>query len=144
MKYIWEDLPKPLSCFTVCNTAMFNLNTKKVVQYYSTNTKIEVVQKCVTENGTFYRTDSARHHYLNYAFKATALGLPNEIAPPVPYSKTNSLEKHTLNRIPEVRAHKPVNKIKRNQKGLTPLSPKGGEDKGQRGWLKRIFRRKNG
>ncbi len=84
MKYIWEDLPKPMNCFTVRNATMRNLNTGEVVQHYSANTKIAVVQKCVTPVATYYRTESAKHHYLNFAFEASAFGLPNELAPSVP------------------------------------------------------------
>lgn len=84
MKYVWKDLPKPLNCFTTRNTIMIDLNNGKIVNNYAANTKIVVVQKCVTPKGTFYRTNSAKHHYLNYAFKATAFGLPNEKAPSAP------------------------------------------------------------
>ena len=84
MKYVWEDLPKPLNCFTVKNTAMVNLNTGKAVRHYATNTKLVVVQKCVTPKCTYYRTNEAYHHYLNYAFKASDFGLPDDIAPSVP------------------------------------------------------------
>ena len=65
MKYKWEDLPKPLNCFTVRSATMVNLNTGKIVSNYAANTKIVVVQKCVTENGTYYRTNEAAHHYPN-------------------------------------------------------------------------------
>ena len=84
MKYIWQDLPKPLNCFTIRSATMVNLNNGKIVRHYSANTKIVVVQKCVTPNGTYYRTNEAAHHYLNYAFRASAFGLPDEKAPSVP------------------------------------------------------------
>lgn len=80
-KYEWQDLPKPINAFTTRNTKMKNLNTGEIIQYYSANTKIVVVQKAVTPSGTFYRTRSAEHHRLNWAFEASALGLPNEVAP---------------------------------------------------------------
>ena len=84
MKYIWQDLPEPISCFTIRNACMKNLNTGEIIQYYSANTKIMVVQKCVTPKGTYYRTESAKHNFLNFAFEASAFGLPNEFAPSAP------------------------------------------------------------
>lgn len=93
MKYVWQDLPKPLNCFTIRSAVLRNLNTGEIIQHYSANTKIVVVQKCVTESGTYYRTASAEHHYLNFAFEASALGLPNEIASPAPsHSFLNSTQ----------------------------------------------------
>ena len=83
MKCEWKDLPKPLNAFTVRNATMINLNNWKPVQYYSANTRITLVQKAVTPKGTFYRTSSAEQNFLNYAFKASAFGLPDEYAPPV-------------------------------------------------------------
>lgn len=140
MKYNWEDLPKPLNCFTVRNATMINLNTKKIIQYYSANTKIVVVQKCVTEKGTYYRTDSARHHYLNYAFEATALGLPNEVAPSVPShrSKSSSI-KHPKLRKP---GNRTLSRTEKQTKDQKIVSPKDGGEKQSAGWLRKIFRRK--
>ena len=139
MKYDWVDLPKPLNCFTVMHTAMVNLNTGKIVRHYSTNTKIVVVQKCVTPDCTYYRTSEAAHHYLNYAFKASAFGLPNEKAPSAHSSKLNS-STHSNTKSAK-RTLKPVKKQTTVQK---TVSPNDGEGKQRRSWLKRIFRRKNG
>lgn len=142
MNYVWEDLPKPLNCFTVKNTTMVNLNTGKTVRHYSTNTKIVVVQKCVTPECTYYRTSEAAHHYLNYAFKADAFGLPNEKAPSAHSSRSNSLSKSTLSsQQPATRTHKPEKKQTSVQK---TVSPKDGEEKRLGSWFKRIFRRNNG
>lgn len=140
MKYTWQDLPERKNLFTVKNTMMINLNTGKPVQHYATNTKIAVVQKCITKDKTYYRTAEAAHHYLNYAFEATALGLPNEKAPsvhsinpnpPCPHSN-NSRGSHT---------NKPAKKQTFIQ---NTISSKGGEKKWYGGWIKKIFRRKNG
>lgn len=135
MKYVWEDLPKPLNCFTVMNTEMVNLNNGKIVQHYSTNTKIVVVQKCVTPECTYYRTAEAYHHYLNHAFKAAAFGLPNEKAPSVHLRKSN------LKTPPVAHTSKPVKKQKSSQK---VGSPKDGEGSTRPNWLIRLFRRHNG
>lgn len=139
MKYVWKDLPKRENYFTVKNTAMINLNTGKVVQHYATNTKIAVVQKCVTPEKTYYRTQDAVHNYLNYAFEAEAFGLPNEKAPSAPSPKPEG--KSTLNSKSVARKSKPIAKQTLNQKATTP---KGGEEKGRFSWLKKFFRRKDG
>lgn len=134
MKYIWEDLPERKNLFTVKNTVMINLNTGKTVQHYATNTKIVVVQKCVTQDKTYYRTQEAAHHYLNYAFEAEAFGLPNEKAPSAPSAKSN----------PEKKSATRTRPTEKTTIYATFVSPKGGEGKTHIGWLKRLFRRKNG
>lgn len=119
---------------------MVNLNTGKIVSNYAANTKIVVVQRCVTEKGTYYRTNEAAHHYLNYAFKASDFGLPNVIAPSAP-SKSNSSSKHTPKSKSTTRTPKPTKKTKNNPKVKLP---KGGEEVRKGGWFSRLFRRKNG
>ena len=141
MKYVWQDLPERKNLFTVKNTVMINLNTGKTVRHYATNTKIAVVQKCVTPDKTYYRTQDAVHHYLNYAFEAEAFGLPNEKAPSVPSDKPKSIGKNTLKTPPANRTLKPAKKQTSVQKSK---APKGGEEKGRLNWFKKIFRRKNG
>ena len=142
MKYIWEDLPKPLNCFTVRNAEMINLNTGEPVSYYSANTKIVVVQKCVTPKCTYYRTREAAHHYLNYAFKASAFGLPNEKAPSVPFASAHSFKGNNPS------SKKPVSRTlktgKKTQNNPKVAVPKDGEAKQRGGWLKKIFRGKHG
>ena len=113
MKYIWKDLPKRLNCFTVRNARMVNLDTGKIVSNFAANTKIAVVQKCVTPTKTWYRTQEAAHHQLNYAFEASAFGLPNEKAPSAPSSKVNSLNKSTTNKNSKSRKPSSTNKIKK-------------------------------
>ena len=141
MKYIWQDLPERKNYFTVKNTAMINLNTGKTVRQYCTNTKIAVVQKCVTPDKTYYRTQDAAHHYLNYAFEAEAFGLPNEKAPSVHSVKFNTMDKTTLKSMPISRTETSAQNKHSSKKGV---SSNGGERRLIRGWLNRIFRRKNG
>ena len=133
MKCIWEDLPERKNCFTVRNAAMLNLNTGKVVRRYCANTKIAVVQKCITEDNTYYRTADAAYHHLNYAFEAASFGLPNESAPSVPPHPSIQKQK------PAPRTHKPAEKQTPTQ---TVILPKGGEARRPRSWIKRLFRRK--
>lgn len=139
MKYNWVDLPKPLNCFTVRSATMVNLNTGRVVSNYAANTKIVVVQKCVTDKGTYYRTSEAEHHYLNYAFRASAFGLPDEKAPSVPTSSSNSLRKSTTKK-PKSR----TTSVKKQTSTKKTVSPKDGGEKRFGSWIKKIFRRKNG
>lgn len=134
MKYVWEDLPERKNLFTVKNTTMINLNTGEIVRHYATNTKIAVVQKCVTPDKTYYRTQDAVHNYLNYAFEAEAFGLPNEKAPSAPSVKSN----------PEKKSATHTQPTEKTNIYATFVSPKGGEGKTHIGWLKRLFRRKNG
>lgn len=140
MRYVWEDLPKPLSCFTVRNATMVNLNTGKIVNNYSSNTKIVVAQKCVTPKGTYYRTSEAAYNYLNHAFRASAFGLPDEKAPSEhsTHTKPNSSNVKLKNR--EL-AHCRSKKTKKSPKAIPP---KDGEGEKRTGWLQRLFRRKNG
>lgn len=142
MKYVWEDLPERKNLFTVKNTVMTNLNTGKAVRQYCTNTKIAVVQKCVTPGKTYYRTQDAAHHYLNYAFEAEAFGLPNEKAPSAPSAKPKPIGNFSnLRTSPTPRTYKSAEKQTSTQKST---APKGGEEKGRLSWLKKIFRRRNG
>lgn len=141
MKYEWKDLPKPMNCFTVRSATMVNLNTRKIIQHYSANTKIVVVQKCITPNCTYYRTREAAHHYLNYAFEASAFGLPNETAP-LEHSSFNTPNSHRVSTLRSVKhTTRPVKKQKAAQ---NIVLPKGGEARRQRSWFERLFRRKNG
>lgn len=133
MKYVWQDLPERKNCFTVRNAAMINLNTNKIIRNYSANTKIVVVQKCVTPGKTYYRTQEAAHHYLNYAFEAAAFGLPNEIAPSA--HNSNSLSRKKNLRTTERKKQKTAKTSK------TVSQAKDGELKHIGGWLKKLLRR---
>lgn len=140
MKYVWKDLPKPLSCFTVKNTTMVNLNTGKIVSNYSTNTKIVLAQKCVTENGTYYRTREAAYNYLNYAFKASAFGLPDEKAPSAPSTHNKPNSSNVKRKKSETRTPP----TKKTKTGSKTVASNGGEKQRHGGWLSKLFRRKNG
>lgn len=137
MKYEWKDLPKPLSCFTVRNATMVNLNTRKIIQHYSANTKIVVVQKCITPNCTYYRTREATHHHLNYAFEASAFGLPNEKAS----SEHSPISLRDKNASPNSHTPKRAMKQKPTRKRV---SPKDEEGKRLSKLIKKFLRRKNG
>ena len=138
MKYVWQDLPEKKNCFTVRNATMINLNTGKVISYYSANTKIVVVQKCVTPEKTYYRTADAAYHYLNYAFEASAFGLPNEKAPSAPSPTPRTLGKSAFKSKPDSRTSVPAKKQTSNQEAATP---KGGEGEQHVSWLKKLLRR---
>ena len=133
-KLEWQDLPEPLSAFTARNAEMVDMDNNKVVQYYSANTKIKVVQKCVTPDATYYRTESAKKIGLNWAFKAAAFGLPNDIAPPV-HSFSPGIHSKPAARIP-----KPAAKQTPVQKRQAPKGGVGARKKPFWAWL---LRRKN-
>ena len=137
MKCVWKDLPKPLSCFTVKNTTMVNLNTGKIVSNYSTNTKIVLVQKCITENGTYYRTRDAAHNYLNYAFRASAFGLPDEKAPSEPSTHNKPDSSKVKQKKSETRTP-PTKKTKTSPKSVVPND---GEGRRHHNWFSKLFRR---
>lgn len=140
MKYDWEDLPERINAFTVKNTILVNLNTGKTVRHYCTNTRITLVQKCVTPEKTYYRTADAAYHYLNYAFEASAFGLPDEKASPAPSLAPSSLRRLSTTE-PASRTKQPVKKQKSIQ---NPVAPKGEEGLRKIPLWRRIFRRKNG
>lgn len=138
----WKNLPKPLNCFTVRSASMVNLNTRKIVRSYAANTKIVVVQKCVMPEGTYYRTSEAEHYSLNYAFEASAFGLPNEKAPSVPIAtKTSKKRTSTAKSKPLSRKKTEATKQKNTQK---VVSPKDGGVRQPKSWWKKLFRRSNG
>lgn len=146
MKYTWIDLPKKKNCFTVRSATMTNLNTGEVVRHYAANTKIVVVQKCITPECTYYRTSEAAHHYLNYAFKASAFGLPNEKAPSAPVEKDldslrNKISKPEKKSCSDFCTKSSSTKQKCTQKETLP---KDGGARRPQSWIKRIFRRENG
>ena len=121
MKCDWQDLPDKKTVFTVRSAVMKNLNTGKIIQHYASNTRIDVVQKCITPVGTFYRTQSAAYNNLNWAFEASAFGLPNEFAPSAPTGlPPNKLSNTKALRKPSTSKQKSVN---------TPALPKDGEVK---------------
>lgn len=140
MKYVWKDLPERENHFTVKNAVMIDLNTRKVVRHYCTNTKIAVVQKCITPEKTYYRTENAFRNNLDYAFEAEAFGLQNEEAPLEP-AKTFPLDENTTKRKPATETPKPAKKQTVVQKASSPKS--GGVARLLNGFRK-FFRRHNG
>lgn len=139
MKITWVDLPEKKNCFTVRSALMIDLDTRRVVQYYSANTKIVVTQKCIIKEGTFYRTETAKRNGLNWAFKASAFGLPNEVAPSAHSHTHNSQNSKARNKASC--SSLPKRNKKDTKKGAVS---KDGETRHRGNWLKRLFRRKNG
>lgn len=137
----WQDLPKRLNCFTIRNAAMIDLDTKEIIRHYSANTKIVVVQKCVTPEGTYYRTAESALHGLNHAFKGTAFGLPDEEAPSAPIRKLSALSSNTHTTLHEKGRSFSLS-TETNKHSRKESSPKDGEESLSRGWLRKLFRRK--
>lgn len=130
----WVDLPKPKPLFTKRNALMVNLDDGEIIQYYSANTKIQVVQKASCKGITYYRTASAKERGLNWAFKAAAFGLPNDEAPlaPVPFSQIMIEVPGTLYTTP-VMIQKPSQKE-------APLKSGEGESPRRSSLLARLFK----
>lgn len=138
----WQDLPKRLNYFTVRNTVMIDLNTKEIIRHYSTNTKIAVVQKCVTPEGTYYRTAESALHGLDHAFEGTAFGLPDEEAPSAPIRKSSALSSDTHTTLHEKGRSFSLSTETNKHSNKGSSSNKDGEKKPSRGWLRKLFRRK--
>ena len=133
----WQDLPEKKNCFTTRSAVLINLDNNKILQYYSANTKIVVVQKCITKDGTYYRTESASRNGLNWAFKASAFGLPDEKAPSAHHSRPDSLD--VTDFPPKVDTSHTIDK-KTNKYPKTVL-PKDGEARRVKSWLRKIFKK---
>lgn len=137
IKIDWVDLPKPLNAFTKRSAQMRDLKHNKPIQFYAANTKIKLAQKGITEQGTFYRTQSAKDRDLDWAFEAAAFGLPNEKAPSVPSypypfpKKTLHLETLAL----------PLEKKQKSDEKKNIVSSKDGEKKRYKRWLKGVFKK---
>ena len=56
---------------------MVNLDNNVPIQFYSANTKINIVQYSIVDGVVFFRTQSAKQRSLNWAIKATAFRLPD-------------------------------------------------------------------
>lgn len=76
MNIIWYDLPKPQGLFTRRSALMLTLDTKKTIQFYSPNTKLNVCQYTVFNESVYFRTESAKNKGLNWAIKADSFSLP--------------------------------------------------------------------
>lgn len=141
-KIVWQDLETKKNLFTVRSAAMLDLASGKIIQLYLANTKIQVVQKTILNEHTFYRTESAKRKGLDWAFRASAFGLPDEKAPSAPssFSRPNSLGNSNI--FPEsVSRTKSTRKQTENQ---TVVLPKDGEGRRHESWIKKLLRRKNG
>ena len=104
-KITWKNLPKPQGFFTKRNTVMLTLDTKKAIQFYSANTKIQVTQYTLFNNAVFFRTRPAEEKNLNWAINADSFDLPeNYVASLVPHK--SPAEKTS----PMSSANKPRNK----------------------------------
>lgn len=115
-KIVWEDIPSK-SLFTKRNATMRDLRTGKTIQYYSANTKLAVAQKAQIGPVTYYRTASARDNGLDWAFQASAFGLPNDEAPSAPLTPKSRPTKQ--------RATPPLNSTKQKPSQQTEPSKDG-------------------
>ena len=141
MNIDWQDIPQNNTLFTKRNATMRDLETGKIIQYYSANTKICVIQKANYKGMTYYRTRSAKENNLDWAFEAAVFGLPNEAAPPAP-TPSYSLNSHK----PVTRTPKPAKVKQKVNPTPKPKSSEGGEkaeaEKPKVSFLQRLFRRR--
>ena len=146
MKFTWQDLPEKKNVFTIRGAALIDLKTGKTIRSYLANTKLVVVQKCITPAKTYYRTASAALSSLDWAFEASAFGLPNEKAPLAPFPESNPLGLTTD-------SHKSVSRTspakkqtakKKVEKNIYVELPKSGEGEQRKHWFSKFFRRHNG
>ena len=92
-KIVWKDLPKRRGLFTRRSGAMISLDNGTTIQYYSANTKINVIQETIVDGVKYFRTESAANKGLNWAFKASAFDLPkDELASLAPSKESFSAE----------------------------------------------------
>ena len=75
-KITWKDLPKPQGLFTRRSAIMVTLDTKKMIQQYALNTKLNVVQYTYFNGSLYFRTLTAKERGLNWAIKADSFTLP--------------------------------------------------------------------
>ena len=75
-KITWKDLPKPQGLFTRRSAIMVTLDTKKMIQQYALNTKLNVVQYTYFNDSLYFRTLTAKERGLNWAIKADSFTLP--------------------------------------------------------------------
>lgn len=76
----WKDLPKQYGLFTRRSALMVTLDTKKMVQQYAMNTKLNVIQYTIFNDSLYFRTLTAKEKGLNWAIKSDAFVLPDELA----------------------------------------------------------------
>ena len=73
---------------------MVTLDTKKAIQFYSSNTKLNVVQYTIFNDSVYFRTDPAKAKNLNWAIKADSFDLPDgylaSLAPTAPKKTAGS------------------------------------------------------
>lgn len=108
-KIVWKDLEKRTGLFTTRNTAMVSLDDGTPIQYFSANTKLNVVQEATVDGVKYFRTESAARKGLNWAIKASSFSLPNEVASLEPSRKSFSNDKpySTYSKTP---SHKKISK----------------------------------
>lgn len=136
MKPNWEDLPKKLNVWTVRNTVMEDINTGEIIQHYSTNTHLRMFQKTHFRGETWYRTESTANRGLDWAFKASSFGLPNEKAP--------SVHKDFFEETLAPKVSNSAQKEKHSFESLKSSAPaKDGEAGLNLGFFKKFFRKKH-
>lgn len=88
-KIEWKDIPnKPLGLFTKTGAKLVDLDTGKVVQSYSANTKINLAQEATYNGKKYYRTQYSQEKGFNWAFEASMFEEPIVAPEPAPSAPT--------------------------------------------------------
>lgn len=103
MKIVWKDLPKQQGFFTRRSAVMLTLDTKKAIQFYSPNTKLNLSQYTVFNGSVYFRTEPAKVKNLNWAIKADSFDLPDG------YLASLAPTEHSLSK-KQVASHLPANR----------------------------------
>ena len=132
MKIVWKDLPKSQGFFTRRSAIMLTLDTKKAIQFYAPNTKLNLVQYTLFNNAVYFRTESAKKNNLNWAIKADSFSLPNNYLASLAPSRI-FLEKKVVSETPSAQK----TKIKQKQ---SSSSKNEGSNAAKQNLIKRLMK----
>lgn len=114
---------------------MINLDINKPIQYYSANTKINVVQYAIVLDKVYFRTASAKKGDLNWAIGSTSFKLPTDylasLAPSIFSQPRRKAQEVSFS----LQENKNDNKVIESPKSEGEPRPKG--------LFKRLFGKKN-
>lgn len=118
---------------------MVTLDTKKAIQQYSSNTKLNVVQYTVFNDTVYFRTEPAKTKNLNWAIKADSFDLPDGLLASLAPTEHSLRKRQVPSHLPAKKKETSPTKQKVIQK---VAKPKSEEAKPQKPTLiKRLFGR---
>lgn len=140
---VWSKLPGRYALFTRRSTTMVNLDNSKIIQHYSANVKINMVEQTMFNGERYFRTASASERGLNWAIKASSFMLPANDAPLAPLTSP-TLNSNLQPKVPRSTSGKqkssqkpvPSNNGEKGQPGHTAKKPEK-----RAGLLKGLFKK---